>query len=290
MTVLPQLKQDVVSAADRHLSRTSTTRAGAAEHDQASDRRVRRLWRPITVAASSALVVAGVIAVIVLETHGSGQSNRPSGVGRPAAAARVAPPGPLGPTVSRQARTTQTVIVGYQQVVAKVIMRGQKPRSSEVQVDAGSSSGVRVGDPVTGPNALVGKVSRVADSTSEVSLITDHAAHIPAEVKDSAGDDGVLKVKAGDPNTLLLEGLPRHANVSPGELVVTPSFRGTSKRSQSSLLYPPGIQIGKIASFSRHELLDNGQVPVTPLASIHHFTSVKILIKPYVFGGSTHRR
>jgi cell shape-determining protein MreC len=69
--------------------------------------------------------------------------------------------------------------------------------------------------------------------------------------------------------------------ITPTELVVTAGFKDPADPSQPGSLYPPGIPIGRVADFSQNELLNNGQIPVTPLASIRRFTSVQILTKPY---------
>ncbi|MGI8414350.1 MAG: hypothetical protein ACR2QA_18030 [Solirubrobacteraceae bacterium] len=41
------------------------------------------------------------------------------------------------------------------------------------------------------------------------------------------------------------------------------------------------IPIGTVAAFSQNELLNNGEVPVTPAAQLRRFGSVQILTMPY---------
>ena len=146
----------------------------------------------------------------------------------------------------------------------------------QVEVDRGSSGGVRDGDAVLSDGALVGKVSETTGSTSTVVLITDHTVEVAGEVEDAAGDTGILTPVLG--NDLVLQDLPHNAAISAGQLVVTAGFKDPSNLSQSGSLYPSAIPVGRVAaSFNPDQLENSGQVPVTPIASIRRFTSVQIL-------------
>lgn len=171
----------------------------------------------------------------------------------------------------------------FDPVAASVIGRDPNFWYQQVEVNKGSGDHVAVGDPVVGDGALVGHVSMVSSSSAEVLLITDHTVGVAAEIQNRNGDSGVLAPAVGNPNQLLLQNLPNHASISPGQMVVTAGFRQGKLQS----LYPPGIPIGRVASFGQNELLNNGQVPVTPLASIRRFTSVQILTKPYAGSAGT---
>jgi rod shape-determining protein MreC len=134
----------------------------------------------------------------------------------------------------------------YHPVAASVIVVDPNIWYQQIEVNAGSNDGVKAGDPVLGDGALVGKVLEVSGSSAEVVLITDHTV-----------------------------------SVAPGDLVVTAGFKDPSNPAQPGSLYPPGIPIGHVASFSQNDLLNTGQVPVSPLASLRRLTSVQILTKPY---------
>jgi rod shape-determining protein MreC len=162
-------------------------------------------------------------------------------------------------------------------VSASVIVRDPSVFYQQVEVNRGSSSGIRLGDAVIADGALVGKISEVTGSISEVQLITDHTVEIAAEVQDNPGDTGVLLPVLG--NNLVLQDLPHNASIAQGDLVVTAGFENPTDLSQSGSLYPAAIPIGQVAAFNPNELLNNGEVPVTPLASIRRFTSVQVLTK-----------
>ena len=127
-------------------------------------------------------------------------------------------------------------VSNYQPVAAHVIGRDPTLWYATVEVDEGSADGVHKEDPVIGDGALVGKVSTVAPNVSIVTLITDHSFAVSAEVQDAAGDAGVLVPAVGNPNQLLLQYLPSHAQISQGQQVVTAGFRSGALES----LYPAG--------------------------------------------------
>ena len=186
-----------------------------------------------------------------------------------------------GPAARELGLDEQLGINEYDPVSASVIGRNESLWYQQVEVNAGSGAGVAVNDPVVADGALVGRVSLVNGSSSEITLITDHTVNVAAQVQDTNGDSGVLEPDVGNPNALLLTELPNHAAIAPGQLVVTAGFSDPSDSSQSGSLYPPAIPIGHVAQFTQNTLLNRGQVPVTPLASIRRFTSVQILTKPY---------
>ena len=178
--------------------------------------------------------------------------------------------------LTREVGLDQQIGAGsFKPVGASVITRDPSVWYQQVEVNAGSADGVAVNDPVIGDGALVGHVSLVAGSSSWVVLITNHTVGVGAEVQNTNGDVGVLAPAVG--SQLVLQNLPTGASVSAGDLVVTSGFRQGKLQS----LYPPGIPIGRVSSFSQNELLNNGQVPVAPSASLRRFTSVQILTKPY---------
>lgn len=168
----------------------------------------------------------------------------------------------------------------YDPVSANVIGRDLSLWYQTVEVDQGSSSGVKADDPVIGDGALVGKVTSVNGSVSVVTLITDHSYAVAAQVQNNNGDFGLLGPQVGNPNQLLLQDLPNHATISPGEQVVTAGFKDSTNPSLSDL-YPAGIPIGTVSSANQNELLNSAQVHVAPSADLRHFTSVQILTRPH---------
>ncbi len=165
----------------------------------------------------------------------------------------------------------------YDKRTVRVI--GRPPNNlllDRLQVDTGSSAGVRLGDPVVADGGLVGHVSFVAPDSSFVTLITDPSSSVSVKVLNAAGDTGLLKPSVGDPLDLLVQLLPRHASIRPGNIVVSGGFRTTRLES----LYPPNIPVGRVTKADPEELASDQQVHVAPIADLRHLDFVQILVGP----------
>jgi len=155
-----------------------------------------------------------------------------------------------------------------------------------IEVDQGSDAGVRLNDPVVGAGAggsssgaLIGRVSFVGPSYCVVTLLTDNNFAVGAEVLDGDnGDTGVLVAQAGDPNAMLLEGVPPHAPIQQGEQVVTSGFRDPQIPSDQSL-YPPGIPIGTVSNANQDTLVNDQEVQVAPDIDLRTLSVVQILTR-----------
>ena len=185
--------------------------------------------------------------------------------------------------LSKQLGLAQSVgLDRYDPVAANVISRDPSLWYQTIEVDAGSGDGVAINDPVTGDGGLVGKVTEVTGSSSIVTLITNASSNeqfgVTASVTNRTGDTGVLEPAVGNPNQMVLQDLPNRAQITPGMQVVTAGYKDPAN-AQLDSLYPPGILIGTVAGFNPNELLNSGQVPVTPTANVRSFTSVQILTK-----------
>ena len=169
----------------------------------------------------------------------------------------------------------------YEPHTARILIRSPNTLFHDtITVDAGSSDGVRVGQPVIGPVGLVGRVSTVTGPSSVVTLITDQSFTVSGRVLDGKGEWGLVKPKIGDPNDLLVQDLPPDAPIRVGDIVVTAG--SISNRLES--LYPPGIPIGRVTKADPQEIADSQQVHIAPAADLRHLNFVQILIRPNADG------
>ncbi|MGH2916848.1 MAG: rod shape-determining protein MreC [Solirubrobacteraceae bacterium] len=173
----------------------------------------------------------------------------------------------------------------YHPVGANVIGRDPSYWYQTVEVDAGSDEGVALHDAVVSGGGLVGLVTTVDPSSSIITLITDPAVQVGAQILDAKQDDGILAPSVGNPNQLQMQDLPNSASISAGWQVVTSGFKSGGLTSY----YPPGLPIGTVASSLTqtqisNDLLNNGEVPVTPSADLRHFDSVLILTSTHAGG------
>jgi rod shape-determining protein MreC len=170
----------------------------------------------------------------------------------------------------------------YDKRTVRVI--GRPPNNlllDRLQVDAGSSAGVRVGNPVIADGGLVGHISFVSSDSSFVTLVTDPSSSVSVKVLNAAGDTGLLKPSVGDPLDLLVQLLPRHAHIQGNDVVVSGGFRTTRLES----LYPPNVPIGRVTKADPEELASQQQVHVAPIADLRHLDFVQILVGPSGSGG-----
>jgi rod shape-determining protein MreC len=164
----------------------------------------------------------------------------------------------------------------YKPIAANVIFRDPNLWYATIQVDKGSDDGVRKGNPVTGDGALVGEVTQVGPNFSVVSLLSDPATAVAAQVQDSGSDAGVLVPAVGNPSQLVLQDLQPNAPIQPGQQVSTVGFKAGSLQD----LFPAAIPIGTVAQVG-NQLANDGQVTVTPDANLRQLTAVQILTAPH---------
>jgi rod shape-determining protein MreC len=167
----------------------------------------------------------------------------------------------------------------YGPVTATVIGRNLNLWDQTVEVNAGSSAGIRAGDPVVGPGGLVGDVSSVGAGYAMVSELTSDKFGVAALVEDSSGDAGFLEPAVGNPDQLLLTTLPNGAQVAYGQQVVTAGFKD-SVNPKLADLYPAGIPIGQVSNANQNTLINDHQVTVTPAVDLRHMSVVQILTRP----------
>lgn len=161
-------------------------------------------------------------------------------------------------------------LAGYRPVAATVIAQSPNLWYVTVDIDKGTSAGVRINDPVIDGEGLVGKVTQAATDFAQVSLITDSSVEVSAMI-NSTGAPGMVLPKVGDTNTLVMEYLPANTPVSVGDYVVT---SGTISRRGDSL-YPRGIAIGQVTEVG--EEAPYKTVEVSPLADLHGLETVQVL-------------
>jgi len=117
-------------------------------------------------------------------------------------------------------RVDQLGVGNYHPVTATVVGKSPNIWYATVTIDAGSSSGIRVDDPVVNGEGLVGKVAQVASDGAQVDLITDSSMGVSARLAHN-GSTGIVQPKVGDPGALLLQYLPSTTQPNTGEYVVT---------------------------------------------------------------------
>ena len=122
--------------------------------------------------------------------------------------------------------------------LARVVLHEPANWWRTVQIDLGSRDGLRVNLPVLTTDGLVGRVSSVSLTRSQVTLLGDPNCKVSARVENESGDTGIIGA-SGPLETEVVElgYLSRNTNLKPGQLVLTSGVGG---------IFPAGIPIGRI--------------------------------------------
>jgi rod shape-determining protein MreC len=161
---------------------------------------------------------------------------------------------------------------GVKPLAARVIGRSQTVWYEAVQIDKGSSDGVRVDQPVVTNGGLAGRVTSVTGGRATVTLIVDASSGVSAQVLPD-GEFGVVKPKVGNPDDMRLDYLDKKTKVKAGDMVLT---SGTiSQRLEG--LFPKGIPIGRVKRVDPDELDVYERVHIEPFADFKRMEYVQVL-------------
>ncbi len=145
-------------------------------------------------------------------------------------------------TAQENARLRQ--LVGWQRKrdwklkLAKVVLRDPSNWWRTVQIDLGSRDGMRVNLPVLTTEGLVGRISSVSLTRSQVTLLGDPNCKASARVENGTHDIGVIETSGPLAGGLVeLSYLSPNASLKPGQEVKTSGEGG---------IFPAGIPIGKV--------------------------------------------
>lgn len=161
----------------------------------------------------------------------------------------------------------------YQPVTARVIARSSLVLSTTINIDKGSSAGIKVDQPVLAGAGLVGKVTQVGRGYAIVTLITDHRIGVTAEVAET-GVGGVVESAVGNPRDLILKYTRRSDRVDPKQMILTAGTRTDDLKYRS--LFPPGIPIGEVTRIDEPGT-DSQEVHLRPYVDVGRIDFVQVL-------------
>jgi rod shape-determining protein MreC len=156
--------------------------------------------------------------------------------------------------------------------LASVVAREPANWWRTVQIDLGTRDGVRVNLPVMTVDGLVGRISSVGLTRSQVVLLGDPNCRVSALVENETRVSGVI-VPSGPLGDTLVEMafLPPNANVKPGQNVVTSGNGG---------IFPKEIPIGKIVDAHPAEFGLSMEARVKLAANLTALEEVWVLTEP----------
>lgn len=124
----------------------------------------------------------------------------------------------------------------YSYIEAKVVSNSLNRRDNLITINKGSSDGVRSDMGVVCGNGVVGTVFLTSEHYSIVIPILSSKSNISVAIKHR-GYYGYLNWEGGDPTTVYVEDVPRHARFAIGDLIVTSGY---------SAIFPAGIVVGQV--------------------------------------------
>jgi rod shape-determining protein MreC len=153
--------------------------------------------------------------------------------------------------------------------LAKVVLREPANWWRTVQIDLGSRDGLRVNLPVLTTDGLVGRISSVSLTRSQVTLLGDPNCKVSARVENETRDTGIIGA-SGPLETELVElgYLSRSANLKPSQKVVTSGEGG---------VFPKGIPIGRIVDVQPVDYSSRTEARVKLAANLNALEEVWVM-------------
>jgi rod shape-determining protein MreC len=169
-------------------------------------------------------------------------------------------------------------LIGWQQQqpwklkLASVVLRDPANWWRTVQIDLGKRDGVTTNMPVLTSDGLVGRVSSVGLTRSQVVLVEDPGCRVSARVVNPAHDMGVISPGGPMENSLVnLAYLTGTATLKPGQEVVTSGEGG---------IFPAGIPVGQIVDSRQAEFGLYTEARVKLSANLGALDQVWVLMNP----------
>lgn len=171
-------------------------------------------------------------------------------------------------------------IADFTQVHAAVQTNPQNAIDQSVTIAAGSADGLAAGDVVIAPTGgssggLVGTVDRVFHSVARVTLLTDDQAKVTALDLTSPTAVGIIQRGGGGSDVLVLDRVLKEKAVRRGDTIITAGTLGTTTLRS---MYPHGIPIGTVTSWSNNDVNAFKNIQVEPLVDFTSLQSVIVLV------------
>jgi rod shape-determining protein MreC len=159
-------------------------------------------------------------------------------------------------------------------VFAAVLTNPSASYDQTVAIAAGSKDGIAPQDVVITPNGLVGQVTKVFASESQVMLITDPDSAVRAVDARNRAAIGILQ-HGSTASSLSLTRVTKDKQVGEGDTIVTAGSLGSG---QLPSLFPKDILIGTVTSVGQNDVDLFKQIQVQPFVDLTALESVIVLV------------
>lgn len=151
-------------------------------------------------------------------------------------------------------------------VAAHILYQGQDWFSRRISIDRGATSGIGPGAPVIDAQGLIGQVTRVYPTSSEITLVT-HADQLTPVFVERTGQRA-LAAGGSQPDQMELRFLPAHTDIKPGDILLT---SGIDK------VYPAGLPVARVMRISPPQASSYARVECAPLAGVNRARVLLVL-------------
>ena len=131
------------------------------------------------------------------------------------------------------------ILESYHLISAQIINNSINQRNNHFTIDKGKNDSIQNGMGVISEQGIVGIIDEVGKEYSTAVSILHSAVQISAAIKRN-GFFGSLVWKEADPLHMILEAVPRQADIQIGDTIITSGY---------SFIFPRGIYIGKVEQF-----------------------------------------
>ena len=130
-------------------------------------------------------------------------------------------------------------LVEYKFIPSRITNKSFNKRNNYITLNKGAQDSIKIGMGVVSSNGIVGIVKEVSKNYSLVMTILHSQSRISAGIKNN-DYHGTLIWDEMNPLKIKLRDLPKHAEVSVGDTIITSGF---------STVFPYGIEIGKVQDY-----------------------------------------
>ncbi len=131
------------------------------------------------------------------------------------------------------------ILESFKVIEARVISNTVNQRNNHFTIDRGKADGVRKGMGVISPHGVAGIIDQSGEKYARAISVLHSAARISASIKRNEYF-GSLLWKEINPGYMILEDIPKQADIFEGDSIVTSGY---------SFIFPKGIFIGTVERF-----------------------------------------
>lgn len=162
-----------------------------------------------------------------------------------------------------------TQILPQHIIMGEVMHIGRDPFTKKIMINRGEQHQVQAGEAVVDAMGVIGQVTRVYSSTSEVTLVTDKSLSIPVQIERN----GLRAVALGHgrDNTINLPYLPTNVDIKRGDKLVTSGIDG---------VYPAGLSVATVVDIEINRNSPFARIVCKPSGGVEYHKQILVVRMP----------